>query len=85
MEFNDYLEMMEFTDISYSVVNWKHTGFAMENDDTPINRKSVFRGDPREYNKHLLQLKSSVKQKIVLSMHQYHWKHYHGQCSYYFS
>ena len=34
---------------------------------------------------HPLIIKSPVKQKVVLSMHQYHWKHYHGQCSYYFS
>ena len=80
MEFNDYTEQLEYTDLSIDVESWHHVGFAVLNDDAPFNRDTVFDGDSTEYNLHKLLLKSPVKQKTIVTMYLYHWKHYHGQC-----
>lgn len=81
MEYSDFIKYIDYTDLSMDVHDWNHAGFLFENDDEPVNRRAVFQDEPdSEFNIHKLLLKSSRKQKVVLQMHTYHWKHHHGVC-----
>jgi len=37
MSFEDYLENLEYTDISWDVTGWEHSGFMVFNDNEPYN------------------------------------------------
>lgn len=80
MSFNDYIKYTEYTDISRDVYGWSHSAFAILGDDDPVDRQTVFRGDPTEYNKHVLLVESPVDQLVSLSVHAYSIKHYQNMC-----
>lgn len=71
---------MQYTDFSWDLSTWKQTSFVFEGDDEPINRKSVFSGEKKEYNHHYLKVTSGVDQEVYISAHTYNIKHYHGDC-----
>ena len=81
MSFKDYFEQVEYTDFNRDVLGWYHSSFAIFGDDEPVNRDRVFKDDDTEYNIHTLLIQSPVAQKVQFSTHSYHFKHYHGDCS----
>ena len=60
MQYEDYVEQLEYTDFNLDVSQMHHSSFVFQDDDEPVNRSTVFADDDREYNIHTLIIQSTV-------------------------
>ena len=60
LSYSDYLNNMEYSDLSYDTSTWHHAGFAVFDDDEPYEQMEVF-GDGVLYNIHTLTITSPVQ------------------------